>query len=919
VKLPYQIRTWTKVSALLCALAIGVNAGAEETAPEITPEPAAEAPAETMEVPVEPAEGDDVAPVAEGDEVPVAEGDEVPVAEGDEVPVAEGEEPVEEEPTADPVMTKAESELAKYADELARLQEGRQAAADYHHDLGLRFTNEGNLPKAIEHLKIAVDYFPNNEVYKKSLRRAETLAATTRETRGVYIDQLSDAMRVEHQKLWIEAQQRIEEGMRHLELGSFNQAEQSFRMAYTRLELLPFADELREPEMRRVENLIQVTKERRSRQELDTVAQVNKVSNDQARKLRSYELRIEKERLDMMLRRALKARERRDYDECILLCEQVLKINPADGRASTLLVTARRERHSYLRQITADRWDEEHKLLSEEIREAMLPQLDLVVYPDDWADIDRRRSAPSRTIDNSEEETWRAEIVKKLDQQLTLEFLDNDIQDVVAFLQQNTEVNFVLDPEVVASGIVPPINMQVADIRLESALNFIMDLTDLRYSLQDEAILISTTDGVRGDAEMRIYDIRDLTLGLTQFPGPRLEIPEPGDTGSSLIPEIADENPPDIGELMEIIQEVVAPESWGDEGVDLAEYNGSMVVTQTPDVHDQIEELLDQLRKQRGVQINVKVRFLQVENALLEEIRFEWRDFAGPPVSGENAIGTVDGTPVAFAPLGANGLPYIFGGYYNHNDYATSAGRVGTPLADYFSQTNLRPDGGLVGDFQLFQDADGFLGRLVVNAVEKTRRGNILIQPDLTLFSGQRAHIVRMNQQAYIADYDVSGGQYDPIISILSYGTVLDVEAIASADRRYITLTMRPANAQVGTWRRFGAANQNVGNFPGGTVIDSGPGVASSPLFGIDYPLLVPELIYESVQTSSTIPDGGSLLLAGMNRSNSSRSHSGVPFLSHIPFLGRLFSSNGRTEQEFKQMIYVTGNIILFDEIEERL
>ncbi len=32
-----------------------------------------------------------------------------------------------------------------------------------------------------------------------------------------------------------------------------------------------------------------------------------------------------------------------------------------------------------------------------------------------------------------------------------------------------------------------------------------------------------------------------------------------------------------------------------------------------------------------------------------------------------------------------------------------------------------------------------------------------------------------MHQQAYIAGYDVVGGQYQPVIGVLGYGTVLNV------------------------------------------------------------------------------------------------------------------------------------------------
>jgi general secretion pathway protein D len=76
---------------------------------------------------------------------------------------------------------------------------------------------------------------------------------------------------------------------------------------------------------------------------------------------------------------------------------------------------------------------------------------------------------------------------------------------------------------------------------------------------------------------------------------------------------------------------------------------------------------------------------------------------------------------------------------------------------------------------------------------------------------------------------------------------------------------------------------------------------------------------YAAVRTSATIPDGGSLVIAGMTNGDSRRSHAGVPFLSHIPFLGRLFSSNGRTETELRQMIVVQADLVLFDEIESKL
>ena len=182
-------------------------------------------------------------------------------------------------------------------------------------------------------------------------------------------------------------------------------------------------------------------------------------------------------------------------------------------------------------------------------------------------------------------------------------------------------------------------------------------------------------------------------------------------------------------------------------------------------------------------------------------------------------------------------------------------------------------------------------------AVEKTRRGNILISPDLTLMSGQRANLVRMNQQSYVADFNVEGDQYDPIVEILSFGTVLDVEAIASANRQWITLTLRPTSTEVLNWRRFGGDLQDFGGIA--VVNTSTDGDDLGAIAG-QFPLMIPEMRYRAVRTSVTIPDGGSLLIAGFTSAQSARSHSGIPFLSHIPFLGRLFSrlcSLGRNTQ----------------------
>jgi type II secretory pathway component GspD/PulD (secretin) len=820
--------------------------------------------------------------------------------------------------------TAADQALKEYADTGGAERQGAAAAASYYYDLGKKAMEEGRMDDAIRNLTIAVDWQPHEQNYRKALDQAQAIAGVSRDPRTVQINRTADELNVKQQQLKVEATAKKDDGKRALEAGDYAEAERNLSLALTRLESLPYADPSHEAEQREVEKLMSIARQRRQEQELKDAAARNNQALDRQKALRDIGLQIERDQIDAMLKRAQKARERRDYDDAILLCEQVLKINRAEDRAHSLLIKCRRERHVYMRQITADRWDEEHKLLSESIRSSMLPQLELITYSPEWPEIDARRSAPVQGLEE-QNETWRNDINNQLEQEVTLDFQDHDLAAVIDFLQKITKVNIVLDPKVVAASP-PPITLRVEAMKLRNVMDFIMKLTGLNYTLRDEALFISNETGLRGNVIMKLYDIRDLTHAMASFPGPDLDIPEPGGVGSRLLPPIESETAPAINEFIEIITKVVMPATWMSEGVAIEEYNGSMVVTQTTEVHKQIEELLRTLRNQKGTQIHVKVKFLTVENSLLEEIGVNWQNFTNPGVQNNPSTGQIGGGVTPSSTSNGNIVPppsgplRMPGGYWGGST-AAGAANVNNSLMQYATANSLNDaSGGLTFKSQYWKVGDDFYASAILKAVEKTRRGNVAFEPDITLFNGQQAHVVHINQQAYIADYDVNQGQYDPIVSTLSYGTVLDVQAIASADKKYITITLRPTNARVSAWRRFGPPlppqPPGIGEPPGGGIGDApviGPGI------GTGNPLNIPELSYQSVRTSVTIPDGGSLVLAGMTNGESARSHAGIPFLSHIPFLGRLFSSNGRVETEMKTLILLTADVVIFEEIERKL
>jgi general secretion pathway protein D len=829
--------------------------------------------------------------------------------------------PAAEPATAPAAVGSAEAQalLEQYARDAALQRDSRAAAGDYHYTLGQQAMAANRLDDAIQAFTRAVDYQPDNAVWRKALNDAKTMANISRDPRSTMRDRLADELLVKQQQLWQDAQRHLAEGEKALVEGRFAEAERSFTLAHTRIETLPYADERKEAELGRAATLITQARTRRAEAERQEATERNKTAVERGEVLRRETMRIERDRIEAMLARAQRARERRDFDEAILLCDQVLKINRAESQAATLRAKCRRERHVYLRQLTADTWEESHKRLSEQIRRELLPQLEILRYSTEWVEIDARRRVHAQGLVD-ERPAWQQAIENQLSQEITTDFAETDLLEVIAYLQQVSGANIILDPRVAGSNP-PTVTMRVEKMRLKHALDFVMKLTTLRYAIRDEAIYISTPEGIQGDSYEKIYDIRDLTHQLRSFPGPEIQLPEPGQAGINVLPPIESREASQASNFIDIVRQVVAPQSWNDQNT-ITDLNGMMMVRQTGAVHEQIEELLRQLRNQSGTQIHVKVKFLEIENSALEQIGVRWQNFNPGRAGGQPPLTPLPGTAVT--TNGTTTTPADIGGYYRDGD-TVMAGRINSAqLLPYTTDRSLPAPGineGLQLSTQYWQISQNFFARAILEAVEKERKGNVLYEPDLTLFSGQQGHIVQLNQQAYISDYNIRQDQADPTVDTVSYGTVLDVYAVASADKKYITMTLRPTQSQIRSWRRFSSVANNS-QFPGGDVTDAGTGIGSADLgfgFSIDNPLLVPEMNIQRVQTTVVLPDGGSLVLAGLTDSASARARSGVPFLSHIPFLGRLFTTNGRQETERKALIIVQADLILFDEIEQSL
>ena len=81
----------------------------------------------------------------------------------------------------------------------------------------------------------------------------------------------------------------------------------------------------------------------------------------------------------------------------------------------------------------------------------------------------------------------------------------------------------------------------------------------------------------------------------------------------------------------------------------------------------------------------------------------------------------------------------------------------------------------------------------------------------------------------------------------------------------------------------------------------------------------LPTFEFTTVTTTVSVPDGGTVLLGGIKRLREGRNERGVPLLSKVPYINRLFKNVGIGRETQSLMMMVTPRIIIQEEEEEKL
>ena len=349
------------------------------------------------------------------------------------------------------------------------------------------------------------------------------------------------------------------------------------------------------------------------------------------------------------------------------------------------------------------------------------------------------------------------------------------------------------------------------------------------------------------------------------------------------------------------------------------------MVTHTPEIHRQILELLDNFRRARNIQVATLCRFIDMNKDFLDYIGVEYSGLgtdvsspsgydgtgghvpsimsdwpenrgAGIHATGNNILDRFGQPRIDAGPSGRYGAWDLRGGTVASGAYDKRP--LGDVSDNFFYHDASQPSEGLMLNYYHLAN---YQVRAILEAVVKRRKGTILDAPRINCMNGQRANLVVTIEESYIRNVTVDN---QPELAGLTHGVVIEVVPYVSADQKYITLELLPIVNKRLDWTDHEVQSVSV----------TAAGVLQATTAQIRMPLVS----VRAVQTTVTVPDGGTMLIGGMATSDDSSEVVTVPFIRKRPIIKWLFSGRGRTKMQTSLVILVRADILVQGTAEPR-
>jgi type II secretory pathway component GspD/PulD (secretin)/outer membrane protein assembly factor BamD (BamD/ComL family)/tetratricopeptide (TPR) repeat protein len=663
---------------------------------------------------------------------------------------------------------------------------------------------------------------------------------------------------------------------------------------------------------------------------------------EQQRKLENQETRDQammrtQQEVQRLLHRANELRKEQKYERALEYINQALFLDPTNDAAQamkemvedTLLqagyTKAMRERNYTMAGQAVDNIQAENFYR------------ELVTYPSDWPALTQKRKAAVGQ-DTGETEVNTRTAIKLGAPVPVVNFDGNKLANVIEFLRNTTGVNFFVNwaalKDVGVDGD-KPINLQLTNVPADKVLRLVLqqaastdDANPVAFSIVDGIVTISTRKDLNKATATLVYDIRDLLVHVPNFENvPQFDLNNAlakggsGGTGTSGTAgnglfgatNAATTGAPEptrdqmIQQIKDLITSTVGvPADWAPGGTNVSsitEMSGNLIVKTTPGNHRSLLLLLDQLRETRAIQIAVEARFLLVDQNFLNSVGVDFSMILKSNDQGKWPGGVIIGNDsISMAQPQISAVPGNIA-----NNFPNTTVSPSTVFDPWTNGLGIPASSGRSLDVGVTY-MDDLMVNLMLHATQADQRAISLSAPRVTFFNGQTAYVNIAKQVAFVSDLTPvadSGGGASPTLSVVQEGVQLKVNGTVSADRRYVTMTLEPALSHI----------DQLLNIP---VALGSTSFASTNVVNIGF-IQAPQIEITQVKATVSVPDRGTIMLGGQRLTSDISIEAGVPIISKIPVLNRLFTNKSQTKDERTLLILVRPTIIIQNELEEDL
>ncbi len=503
-----------------------------------------------------------------------------------------------------------------------------------------------------------------------------------------------------------------------------------------------------------------------------------------------------------------------------------------------------------------------------------------------------------------------------------------------------------------SSGGLPPIqNISMPWVTLKEALDMVCEVTGSKYVIKGKTVVIVPASYVDGKMETRSYNVMSSIVEKVNQVGGELSAASSSgggsdgwgmgestsmDSGASASGDTWKQLFTDLGVPFEGKASIVYLPSVG-----------KLRVTNTPENLALFENILEELNV-TPYQIEVEARFVEVSQADLNSLGFEWQlnnnivgtigsgiDWASSDIGGREIAGGLgkDGTHVFRASdIGGTGKSNVamHGGSLNQGmrflgDGSTYANRIN--LGDAVLAPN--------DEFATFSFVFGKVDMtMILHMLAQRTDTDMLSSPKVLARPGQEALIRVVTEWIYPTEFDITeleeaDNNYDNNNTSVVGGGGVQVQAppvkFAVEPQSFekqevgVSLQVVPEVSQEGQMINL-LVNPKVveylGDFEYGMQVPyiqygmTASQVTSATVEYYQVSMPQPKFHFREISTYLSVYNGSTVVMGGLITEKRNSFEDKVPFLGDLPFIGFLFRSRGEYSEKRNLLIFLTARLV---------